>query len=265
MSPHPISKSFFTVLIAAATGLAGCATAAPVSTPANPWLASTTPAADAAPPPRSTSPFASAHRAALPGSVRAVRFTLTVPPGDSDEARAALDLGRALMAEGFQLTDGPGDAQIDIRVAARPSDAPEELVLAVVVAHHGANVESLVGRIATADAVQAAVDVRDLAGRLTSSAQLASFGSYLEQLHFAVAKPSPAARPSEVQVDPAVEEAQAWKPAAFRRCRNARSETACGWIREYLDRFPSGAHAAEARALLGLPIPQETPHAVAVK
>jgi hypothetical protein len=241
--------------------LGGCAAASPptLAAPQDPWRSEAAPQANAELAVRSRTEASSQRRVGAAGGVRALRLTLSVPASDSDEGRAGLDVARALLQAGFQLTDGPGDANIEIRGAAAGDDPETQLALRIVVTHQGTEIESIIGHIARHDRVVAMTDVEDLVRRVSTSATLESFAQYVDHMHASMASArSVQRRPAEALADPAVLEAEAWRPAALRRCRNERTETTCGWIRTYLERFPNGAHAAQARAILGLPVPPST-------
>jgi hypothetical protein len=237
-------------------GLAGCAASSPeASVASNPWISG---AEDHPSAPAAKTRSASTRARDLSGAVRGLRFTLAVVGDDDAANRSALALASSLMRAGFHLTDGPGDARIEIRALDRSADSPDEVVLALEIRHRDGVIDALVGRVNVATAESAAMDIEDLSQRVSSSQRVASFAAYIEQTRPSVALAGPRG-PRIAPVDPAVLDEEAWRPAALRRCRNTRSEGACRWLRDYLDRFPKGAHAAEARVLLGLPLPPEEP------
>jgi len=256
-----VSFSFRPAVALSATAvfaLSGCAESATGAPAADPWQSSSLSSSAMSAPSLDRNPAAQ-HQADIDHTVRAVRFTLSVPRDDSPSSRAALALASALLHQGFHLTDGPGEAHIEIRRADATPEDDGTIALALIVTHRDSMIDSLVGRVHTSDRVAAAADVEDLAQRLGSSVRVASFAAYREAARAAVASRAQLVRrPVIGPIDPLVLEEEAWRTAALRRCRNDRSETSCGWIRNYLERFPNGRHASEGRAMLGLAVPDSS-------
>jgi hypothetical protein len=223
----------------ALSGLMGCASQAPVVAPASPSRTSAdSPAAGMAPP-----------RAA-----RRVRFALVAAQSEETTEAARGIAAEELAQAGYWITDekSSSDAILEVRVtrATNPVSASEgcatpgrQVSLALVRGDQPLDWFAMpIQCDAGDDGARSAI--RGLIRELSAS-------SRLQELADATARRPPPSAPSEQTIlDERTRDDLAWNPSALRRCRNTHTQIACKTIIAYLAEFPSGAHSADARAVL---------------
>jgi len=223
----------------AVMGFAGCSTSSqpPVMTPA-----------------RRGEAVQDSTGTAPPRAARRMRFALTAQSVDGLDAVRGI-AKEELERTGFWVTDetAPSDATLDVRVM-RADDSTstaegcafqgKQISLALVRGDQPLDWFVMPIRCdANVDAPRVAI--RGLVRQLSGSPRLQALADAADR------RPPPPSAPSETRWDERTRDDLAWNPAAVRRCRNARTASACKTLIAYLSEFPSGAHSADARAVLG--------------
>ncbi len=197
-------------------------------------------------------------RTTLPAEARDLALSFAGPAGDAASDAISRDVRAALVRDGYWLAE-PGsrapDGRLELSVT---TDAAKGTSLAVslVLVRGDASLEALVTSLEPGDAALRAARIDNLLQRLNGSPRLAAFAAESSSGRAQRRSTTPHAPGPEPRVDvapdAAAREQAAWSEAALRHCRNARGPDACKKLREYVDAFPDGSHAAVARAALEL-------------
>lgn len=207
-------------------------------------------------PPAATPPVVSA-----PAEVSSLSFVV-VPAGPATQtARAAAEaLRSALMSAGYNVVTarrGERDVEIVTHVSTTEerslfkvsvngkTDLNERVHLVGSVTSKGRVLDEISADFA---ATNSQVNPRDVAPAVAALASSQKVAGYARELQ--------AKTENENAKTQRVEEETAWNNARVTGCRQPSSLTGCDGVRIYLAKYPSGAHAAEAKDALTASEPQ---------
>lgn len=233
---------------------AGCA-APTVTAPQAPIVA-----AIEAPLPPPPEPVAGQMAIVLPNAARDVVFAFSAALDDPTAQQASDTIRSHLERAGYRLVarDARGqDAKLVVSVRTTRADAEldgvagsPELQVSLSLVRGADTLEALVVPVSTTNSGADMTALGGLVDALTLSPRLQALVETLATtagLRATTSGPS-----SRFQEDERSLDEGSWSRAALRRCRNDRSTEACAKLEAYLERFPQGVHAAEARAALQL-------------
>ncbi|NUP10423.1 MAG: hypothetical protein HOW73_30605 [Polyangiaceae bacterium] len=192
--------------------------------------------------------------ATLPKDAREISFAFQ-PAVHTPRAMEISSLLRSrLTLAGFRLVDvdAPGcDARLEVDVQPTRS-RPDEDQVSLLVSQHGRIIESLVIPVEGPLRSDNATRIGELVDRLSSMPGLAMLAESAAKSAAARRSKLLSAAP-EARVEFSIlREDELFSSVAVRRCRNSKRVGACDQLRQYLERFPNGSHAEDARAALTL-------------
>lgn len=192
--------------------------------------------------------------AALPPVARDVRFSVVA--ADADSADVELLVRTGLLRAGYFVVDPGSESDAEIRVASQDASASDPADpeggtggarISLQLIREAAVVHWLVMPLAREE--QRPEGVRELVDRLSTSPPLLELATLVRATR--PRDDARIARGTSSRVETASEDV-GFSSAAARRCRNNRSDEACGRLARYVAEFPNGTHAATAKAVLEL-------------